>query len=172
MRLIYCLNATLKRGNLYICQCFEGYGKAFQSLYLKPFKGTFRKGMPNQEQEQEQEQDNNNNTHEDEYIKKRNKGHTRKTFAIDFNWRPDKTMFAAYCQRKLVKPSQLKRDLFNKFVDKVSAKGESKTEAQWCENLASYLKTCLSNPPKPTQQQKPITRICRHRLAYSTNAES
>ena len=83
----------------------------------------------------------------------------RKTFAVDFNWRPDKTMFAAYCQRKLVKPSQLSEDLFNKFVDKVSAKGECKTEAQWCENLASYLKTCLSNPPNSCNANSIVSNV-------------
>ena len=92
------------------------------------------KPLRSQEQEQEQEQEYNNNIqptaqNEQQRIDELTRDN-RKTFAIDFNWRPDKTMFAAYCQRKLVKPSQLSEDLFNKFVDKVSAKGESKTEAQ------------------------------------------
>nr|HQV23693.1 DUF1376 domain-containing protein [Agitococcus sp.] len=84
---------------------------------------------------------NNNNTREADFIEKVTTDN-RKRFAIGFDWRPDKQMFAAYCQRKLVKPCQLSEDLFKRFVDKVSAKGEVKTEAQWCENLASYLKTC------------------------------
>lgn len=70
----------------------------------------------------------------------------RKTFPITFDWQPNKTQFAAYCQRKLITPNQLTKAIFDKFVDKVSAKGESKTEAQWCESLASYLQTCINNP--------------------------
>lgn len=70
----------------------------------------------------------------------------RKTFPITFDWKPNDSQFAAYCQRKLITPNQLTKEIFDKFVDKTTAKGEVKTEAQWCELLASYLKTCLDNP--------------------------
>jgi len=145
--------------NLYLTEFYNKYSSIFHMKKLRDCTSPLQApSKPLRSQEQEQEQEYNNNIqptakNEQQRIDELTRDN-RKTFAIDFNWRPDKTMFAAYCQRKLVKPSQLSEDLFNKFVDKVSAKGECKTEAQWCENLASYLKTCLSNPPKPTQQQK------------------
>ena len=52
-------------------------------------------------------------------------------FSVGFDWQPDKQQFAAYCLRRIYMLYQKK--ILGRFVDKVSAKGESKTEAQWCE---------------------------------------
>lgn len=75
-------------------------------------------------------------------------------FSVGFDWQPNKQQFAAYCLRKNLQPNQLTKEILGRFVDKVSAKGESKTEAQWCENLASYLKSCIDNPIKQKPQQQ------------------
>ena len=130
----------------------KGYSKAFREALPEAFNKALLKGMPNQEQEQEQEHLNKNNTREDEKNKNEQAvideltKDSRKFFSITFDWKPNDSQFAAYCQRKLITPNQLTKEIFDKFVDKTTAKGEVKTEAQWCELLASYLKTCLDNP--------------------------
>lgn len=98
----------------------------------------------------------NGTVSEQEYIDKVTTDN-RKTFPITFDWKPNDSQFAAYCQRKLITPNQLTKEIFDRFVDKATAKGEVKTEAQWCELLASYLKTCLDNP----MPKKPNPHIYR-----------
>lgn len=102
---------------------------------------------------------NKNNTREHEkneqsIIDALSKDDTRKNFTLSLDWNPNPSQFGAYCLNNGIAPNQLTNEILKSFCEKANAKGESKTEAQWCLYLAKYLKTCLSNPPpiKPVYQ--------------------
>ena len=106
-----------------------------------------------------QEPFNKNNTREHEkneqsIIDALLKDDTRKNFTLSLDWNPNPSQFGAYCLNNGIAPNQLTNEILKSFCEKANAKGESKTEAQWCLYLAKYLKTCLSNPPpiKPVYQ--------------------
>ena len=142
----------------------KGYSKAFQEALPKAFQEALLKGILNQEQEQEQEQEqkaNKNKTREDfskseqSTIDELTKDDTRKNFTLPLDWKPNVSQFSAYCLNNGISPSQLTDSILKSFNEKANAKGEVKTEAQWCLYLARYLKTCLSNPQsvkQPTYQ--------------------
>ena len=108
-----------------------------------------------------QEPFNKNKTREDfskseqSTIDELTKDDTRKNFTLPLDWKPNVSQFSAYCLNNGISPSQLTDSILKSFNEKANAKGEVKTEAQWCLYLARYLKTCLSNPQsvkQPTYQ--------------------
>jgi hypothetical protein len=137
----------------------KGYSKAFREALPEAFLKTYPKSMPNQEQEQEQDQEHLNINKKSEAEKNEQSvidgltKDSRKFFSITFEWIPNKEIFSAYCMRKQVTSQQLTKDILNSFVDTASAKGESKTEAEWCKCLAGYLASCLANPQKPKKPE-------------------
>ena len=145
--------------NLYLTEFYNKYSSIFHMKKLRDCTSPLQAPCkPLRSQEQEQEQEYNNNIqptaqNEQQRVDELTRD-TRKMFAIGFDWQPNKQQFAAYCLRKNLQPNQLTKEILGRFVDKVSAKGESKTEAQWCENLASYLKSCIDNPIKQKPQQQ------------------
>jgi hypothetical protein len=109
---------------------------------------------------------NKNNTrdgkkNEQAVIDKLTKDDTRKNFTLPLDWKPNVSQFGAYCLNNGIAPNQLTDDVLKSFCEKANAKGESKTEAQWCLYLAKYLKTCLSNPPikKPPHIYQPEQEV-------------
>lgn len=95
----------------------------------------------------------NGTVSEQDYIDKVSTDNKPKNFALPLNWNPDNSLFGAYCLNNGITPNQLTNDILKSFCEKANAKGEAKTEAQWCLYLAKYLKTCLnnlkSNKPNP-----------------------
>lgn len=92
---------------------------------------------------------------DDEVIKNLSRDDTRKNFTLPLDWKPNVSQFSAYCLNNGISPSQLTDSILKSFNEKANAKGEVKTEAQWCLYLARYLTTCLSNPQsvkQPTYQ--------------------
>lgn len=87
----------------------------------------------------------NGTVSEQDYIDKVSTDNKPKNFALPLNWNPDNSLFGAYCLNNGITPNQLTNDILKSFCEKANAKGESKTEAQWCLYLAKYLKTCLNN---------------------------
>ena len=107
----------------------------------------------------------NGTVSEQDYIDKVTADNKPKNFALPLNWNPDNSFFGAYCLNNGISPNQLTNEILKSFCEKANAKGEAKTEAQWCLYLAKYLKTCLSNPiPKkpnphiyrPTNGHNPV----------------
>lgn len=145
--------------NLYLTEFYNKYSSIFHMKKLRDCTSPLQApSKPLRSQEQEQEQEYNNNIqptaqNEQQRVDELTRD-TRKMFSVGFDWQPNKQQFAAYCLRKNLQPNQLTKEILGRFVDKVSAKGESKTEAQWCENLASYLKSCIDNPIKQKPQQQ------------------
>lgn len=145
--------------NLYLTEFYNKYSTIFHMKKLRDCTSPLQAPCkPLRSQEQEQEQEYNNNIqptaqNEQQRVDELTRD-TRKMFSVGFDWQPNKQQFAAYCLRKNLQPNQLTKEILGRFVDKVSAKGESKTEAQWCENLASYLKSCIDNPIKQKPQQQ------------------
>ena len=82
---------------------------------------------------------------EHDFIDKVTTDNKPKNFALPLNWNPDNSLFCAYCLNNGITPNQLTTDILKSFCEKANAKGEVKSEAQWCLYLAKYLKTCLNN---------------------------
>ena len=82
---------------------------------------------------------------EHDFIDKVTTDNKPKNFALPLNWNPDNSLFCAYCLNNGITPNQLTNDILKSFCEKANAKGEVKSEAQWCLYLAKYLKTCLNN---------------------------
>ena len=88
----------------------------------------------------------NGTVSEQDYIDKVTTDNKPKNFALPLNWNPDDSLFGAYCLNNGITPNQLTNEILKSFCEKANAKGEVKSEAQWCLYLAKYLKACLINP--------------------------
>jgi len=117
---------------------------------------------------------------DDEVIKNLSRDDSRKNFALQLDWKPNLSQFGAYCLNNGISPSQLTDNILKLFNEKANAKGEVKTEAQWCLYLAKYLKTCLNNPPPTTTpkqqiqtppQASPVTTFKKDETPKKTKAE-
>lgn len=84
---------------------------------------------------------------------------TRRFFPMPMDWNPDPVELQKYVNGKMHagKPISIETVLgnLNEFRDATSAKGQSRTEAQWCLALVQWTMKCLNNPKPPDRQSNP-----------------
>lgn len=82
---------------------------------------------------------------------------TRRFFAMPMDWNPDPVELQKYVNGKIHagKPLTLETVLghLGDYREATHAKGEKRTESEWCRALVKWAQRCLSNPVKPASKQ-------------------
>lgn len=82
---------------------------------------------------------------------------TRRFFAMPMDWNPDPVELQKYVNGKIHagKPLTLEIVLghLGDYREATHAKGEKRTESEWCRALVKWAQRCLSNPVKPASKQ-------------------
>jgi len=81
---------------------------------------------------------------------------TRRFFAMPMDWNPDPVELQKYVNGKIHsgKPLTLETVLghLGDYREATHAKGEKRTESEWCRALVKWAQRCLSNPVKPASK--------------------
>ena len=82
---------------------------------------------------------------------------TRRFFAMPMDWNPDSVELQKYVNGKIHagRPLTLETVLghLGDYREATHAKGEKRTESEWCRALVKWAQRCLSNPVKPASKQ-------------------
>jgi len=81
---------------------------------------------------------------------------TRRFFAMPMDWSPDPVELQKYVNGKIHdgRPLTLETVLghLGDYREATHAKGEKRTESEWCRALVKWAQRCLSNPAKPASK--------------------
>jgi hypothetical protein len=81
---------------------------------------------------------------------------TRRFFAMPMDWNPDPVELQKYVNGKIHagKPLPLETVLghLGDYREATHAKGENRTESEWCRALVKWAQRCMSNPAKPASK--------------------